>query len=31
MTEWYFGSGNGLLLTDETKNLYLRVKKRLGD
>jgi hypothetical protein len=31
MTHWYFGSGNGLLLPDATKDLYLKVKKRLGD
>lgn len=31
MTHWYWGSGNGLLLPDDTKELYLKVKKRLGD
>jgi hypothetical protein len=30
MTHWYFGSGNGLLLPDATKDLYLKVKARLG-
>ena len=30
MTHWYFGSGNGLLLPDPTKRLYLEVKARLG-
>jgi hypothetical protein len=30
MTHWYFGSGNGLLLPDTTKQLYLKVKARLG-
>jgi hypothetical protein len=30
MTHWYFGSGNGMLLTDRTKRLYLRAKERLG-
>lgn len=30
MTHWYFGSGNGLLLPDATKALYLEVKARLG-
>jgi hypothetical protein len=31
MTHWYFGSGHGLLLPDPTKDLYLKVKERLGD
>jgi hypothetical protein len=31
MTHWYFGSGNGLLVPDTTKQLYLEVKSRLGD
>lgn len=26
MTHWYWGSGNGLLLPDDTKELYLKVK-----
>jgi hypothetical protein len=30
MTHWYFGSGNGLLVPEATKELYLRVKARLG-
>jgi hypothetical protein len=30
MTHWYFRSGNGLLLPDATKDLYLNVKARLG-
>ena len=30
MTHWYFGSGKGLLLPDGTKDLYLKVKARLG-
>jgi hypothetical protein len=30
MTHWYFGSGNGLLVPDTTKQLYLEVKSRLG-
>jgi hypothetical protein len=30
MTHWYFRSGNGLLLPDATKDLYLKVKARLG-
>lgn len=30
MTHWYFRSGNGLLLPDATKQLYLKVKARLG-
>ena len=31
MTHWCVGSGNGLLLPDATKSLYLKVKARLGD
>jgi hypothetical protein len=31
MTRWYFDAGNGLLLTNTTKWLYLEAKKRLGD
>jgi hypothetical protein len=31
MTAWYFGSGGGLLLPDDTKRLYLKVKEKLGD
>jgi hypothetical protein len=31
MTRWYFDAGNGMLLTDTTKWLYLEAKKRLGD
>jgi hypothetical protein len=30
LTHWYFRSGNGLLLPDATKRLYLKVKARLG-
>lgn len=30
MTHWYFASGNGLLVPDTTKKLYLKVKARLG-
>jgi|1186.fasta_scaffold07419_4 hypothetical protein len=30
MTGWYFGQGGGLSLPDETKRLYLEVKKRIG-
>jgi hypothetical protein len=28
-TEWYFGNGNGMLLMDPTKMLYLNAKKEL--
>jgi hypothetical protein len=31
MTRWYFDAGNGMLLTDRTKWLYLEAKRRLGD
>ena len=31
MTRWYFDAGNGMLLTNTTKWLYLEAKKRLGD
>jgi hypothetical protein len=30
MLHWYFGSGNGLLLPNTTKRLYMTVKERLG-
>jgi hypothetical protein len=30
MTHWYYGNGNGILLPDETKRLYLEAKKRLA-
>jgi len=30
MTHWYYGHGQGMLLTDRTKTLYLRTKERLG-
>ena len=29
-TEWYFTNGNGMLLTEPTKELYLEAKKNLG-
>ena len=31
MTRWYFGSGSGMLLTNDTKDIYLAAKGRLGD
>jgi hypothetical protein len=31
MTTWYFREGNGMLLTDETKRMYLLAKRRLGE
>jgi hypothetical protein len=31
MTRWYFDAGNGMLLTDTTKWLYLEAKHRLGE
>jgi hypothetical protein len=31
MTLWYFGDGRGMLLTNDTKDLYLEAKARLGD
>jgi len=30
MTHWYFRSGNGMLLPEVTKRLYLEAKRRLG-
>jgi hypothetical protein len=30
MTNWYYDSGNGMLLPNETKALYLEAKRRLG-
>jgi hypothetical protein len=30
MTHWYYSHGQGMLLTDRTKTLYLATKKRLG-
>ncbi len=30
MTNWYYDAGNGMLLPNETKVLYLAAKKRLG-
>lgn len=30
MTDWYYDEGRGMLLTDETKELYLEAKERLG-
>ena len=30
-TDWYFGDGNGMLLMEPTKTLYLRVKETLGN
>ncbi len=30
MTHWYFHEGNGMLLREETKELYLEAKRRLG-
>jgi hypothetical protein len=30
MTHWYFQEGNGMLLPDLTKELYLEAKRRLG-
>jgi hypothetical protein len=30
MTHWYYGSGNGMLLPDETKRVYLEAKRRLA-
>jgi hypothetical protein len=30
MTEWYFDSGNGMMLTNATKEMYLNAKERLG-
>jgi hypothetical protein len=31
MTRWYFDEAGGMLLTNDTKNLYLAAKERLGD
>jgi hypothetical protein len=31
LTVWYFDQGGGLSLPDDTKRLYLEVKKRIGD
>jgi hypothetical protein len=31
MNAWYFGSGRGMLLTEQTKDLYLQAMRRLGD
>src|SRR4051812_25239251 len=30
MTAWYYKSGSGMLLTDDTREMYLKVKDRLG-
>ena len=30
MTKWYFAEGNGMLLTDQTKSMYLEAKRNLG-
>jgi hypothetical protein len=30
MTHWYFHTGNGMLLSEVTKELYLEAKRRLG-
>jgi hypothetical protein len=31
MTRWYFDKGGGLLLTNDTKDIYLEAKARLGN
>jgi hypothetical protein len=31
MTRWYFDEGGGMLLTNDTKDIYLAAKGRLGD
>lgn len=30
MTTWYYESGNGMVLTNDTKNMYVLAKKKLG-
>ena len=30
MTEWYYESGNGMMLTDNTKVMFIKAKKRLA-
>jgi hypothetical protein len=30
MTQWYFADGNGMLLSDPSKEMYLLAKRRLG-
>ncbi len=29
LTDWYYDGGNGMLLTEETRNIYLQAKKNL--
>jgi len=31
MTNWYFEAGNGMMLPDDTKEMYLEAKRRLGE
>jgi hypothetical protein len=30
MTDWYYAEGNGMLLTEQTRNIYLRAKRNLN-